>query len=377
MLEPIYVSEARKIVSRYRVKPKVIRVKPREAIGKVLAEPVIAPFDYPMFHRSALDGIAVNSEESRRLILDRREKISTGMPLPPRADAVVPKENYRIVGDKAIIDRPVHKRENVDPKGSDFREGDVLLEAGSVIKPNQVSALALVEEVAIATIEFTLIVIGSEIRPFGKIPDIDGPQVRGLVELYGGRISKIIRVPDRLEDIEKALLEAEGPIITTGGTSVGDRDLVPKAIEKLGELLVHGIKAKPCKPFTFSIVEGKPVFSLPGPPVACFIAADVFVGPRIRLNLGLEPRRLREKRKNVLGMQIPSKPDRRDFVRVKLEGDKLYPIGSGAGRIVTLYPADGYLEVPEDLEGIEEGELVERYDFSTIKRRKIRFLLLP
>jgi len=337
-------------------------------VGKVLAEDIIAPFDYPLFDRAALDGIAVSSDESRGLMVRRREPILTGRPLPERADAVVPKEHYILSGDVAMLDRPVHKRENVDPKGSDFSKGEVLLPRGTVIRPNHIPAVSISREtVRVLTIGFTLVVIGSEIKPFGTIPDLDGPSVSALVRLYGGYIREIKRVPDDKEEIKRAILSSEGPIITTGGTSIGDKDLVPDALNEIGEVLVHGIRAKPCKPFTFSIVDGKPVFSLPGPPVACFIAADLFVGPRIRLNLGLSPERIRLKRKGTVGVQIPSKPDRRDFVRVKEKGGLLYPIGSGAGRIVTLYPADGYLEVPEDLEGLEEGEEVERRDRRYVK----------
>ncbi len=363
MLRPIYVKEAWEIVSRYRIEPKVKEIPIEEAVYRVLAEDIYADADLPRFNRSAMDGIAIRSDDSRGISVSKREKISTGMPLPPRADAVVPRENYIIKGSEAILDRPYHKRENVDVKGSDVSEGELILRRGSLIKPNHLPALALSRErVKVYTIEFSLIVVGSEIEPFGEVRDLNSPTLKTLISLYGGEVSEIIRVPDDERKIEEAIRKAKGVIVTTGGTSIGERDLVPRVIERLGEVLVHGIKAKPCKPFTFSFI-GKPIFSLPGPPVACFIAADVFLGPRIKLNLGLEPERIRERRRGILAKPIASKPDRRDYVRVIYREGKLYPAGSGAGRISTLFKADGYMEIEEDLEGIDAGEEVERLRF--------------
>jgi len=224
---------------------------------------------------------------------------------------------------------------------------------------------------------------GNEIVPpymileFGKVYDSNSYAIAFLVEECGGIPVIFGVVSEEKDDIMSAIIKAiktSDVIITSGGTSVGKKDTVPEVINEMGELLFRGVNIKPGKPTCFGLINNKPVFGLPGFPVSAMISFEAFVIPALLKILGVKERRLWPKIYAKISRNIPSVLGRRDFVRVKLEYEEnrsnlpyAIPVRTGgAGIISSMRTANGYVIIPENLEGITEGNVVEVYTFNPI-----------
>ena len=275
--------------------------------------------------------------------------------------------------------------------GSDIKRGEKIVRNGTTLTPRETGVLAacgLKEVFVRKKPSVAIISTGNEIvapgarahlEP-GKIYDVnaqtlsDSVRETGCVPLFLGI------APDSLKEISAKLKEslAKGAdvIIISGGTSAGVGDLLPTAIEELGEILVHGVDIKPGKPFILGMVQGKPVFGLPGNPTSALITFNLFVAPLLRTISSIHPHNYEEdgkrktkriKAKAKAALRIFSEPGRNEYVLVNLvkmkppeeENFFAYPILSGSGAITTLSKADGYIFVEKGKEIIEEGEEVE------------------
>ena len=158
---------------------------------------------------------------------------------------------------------------------------------------------------------------------------------------------------DALDDCRDADI-----IIFSGGSSVGDRDLLIDLIERRGELIFHGIAVKPGKPTMFALVDGRPFFGMPGNPTSCLSNAYILLVPFIRAvaRLPIYAPRLVSAR---LGRRIVSQANRHQFYTVRLDGDAALPAFKGSGDITSLSRADGYIEIPAGQSAVEEGSLVD------------------
>ena len=200
-----------------------------------------------------------------------------------------------------------------------------------------------------------------DVPPLGKMIETNGLMSALYVKKWGGipRCTEI--VPDNPDSIKRAVeanLDAD-MILLSGGTSVGKRDHAPEILAALGELLVHGIGASPGKPAALGIINSVPVVCLPGYPVAGLVALYFFVRPGIR-KLAAIPEVPELILKRRLAAKISSKIGYVNFIRVVFEGDKARPLtGAGAGILSSVAKADGYVLVPEDIEGYDEGEEVD------------------
>jgi molybdopterin molybdotransferase len=180
------------------------------------------------------------------------------------------------------------------------------------------------------------------------------------VEKWGGISRYTGIVPDRPESIKEAIesnLDAD-MILLSGGTSVGKRDHAPEVIESLGKLLVHGVGVSPGKPVALGVIGKTPVVCLPGYPVAGLVALYFFVRPGIR-KLGSIPEMPEFVLRKQLASKISSKIGYVNFIRVVFEGDKVRPLTGKAGVLSSVAKADGYVLVPEYIEGYEEGQEVD------------------
>lgn len=380
-----------------------------EAVGRVCAEDVRAPVDSPPFDRSAVDGYAVIAEDTfgaspnnpvelkvvgsahpgveigglPRLRRGEALELMTGAPLPPGANAVVMVEDTIRHGEIIEVMKPVHPYRNVSRKGEDYRAGDRIVGKGTRIRPWHVAALASLNigrvkvlrraRVGVLSTGSELVEVGEKAEP-GKIVNSSKPMLLTLLGEEGAEGVDLGIVVDDLELIKAKIIgglrEADA-LITTGGTSVGERDLVPEAISALGEVIVHGLMMRPGKPTGFGIIEGKPVFMLSGFPVAALVGFQLLVRPALSLMLGYreEPRpRIRGR----LTRKVATPPSTRSYVRVKVKkvgGEFLIEplMLTGSGLLSTLTEANGLLIIPEDLEGFEEGELVEVELFQPIE----------
>jgi molybdopterin molybdotransferase len=375
-----------------------------DAVERVAADSIAAPMDLPRFDRSAVDGYAIRADDTfeatqfkpRTLKLTREEivrkgyakEIWTGNPVPEGATAVVMLEHTRKLKNGIEVVMPVTPGENISRKGEDIRKGEVAIEAGTRVNTYHLGLLAAlgVSEVdVVRKPRVAIISTGNELVELGKEPSFSQIVnsnrfvISGLCRELGAEPEYLGIARDDEEDIRMKIVEGLGKadvVITTGGTSVGAADLVPLVISKLGKpgIVVHGVAMRPGMPTALGILKRKPVFVLSGYPVAATFGFEVFVRPIILRLLGVqnEPRSWVEAR---LTRRVAGALGRRVYLRVKAVEQKgelcAEPIlAKGSGLLSSLTKANGYVIIPENREGLEEGETVIVHLFSPIIRKE-------
>jgi molybdopterin molybdotransferase len=354
----------------------------REARGRVLAHQIIAPRDEPNYRRAAMDGYAVVADDTlgaserspvalkigddvNRGVVSR---VHTGSKMPDNADAVVMVEDVERLDDVAEIRAQAHPFENVGLKGEDVRRGELVLAPGHRMRPADIGLLASLEVEDVTVYrqpDVAIIPTGEELvggKPAeGEVVETNGLMNALLVEQWGARYRYRNIVPDVRELIEAALLRETDAdlILTTGGTSVGIRDLVPEAVQKLGKVLVHGIAISPGKPTALGFVEDTPIACLPGFPVACLVASYAFAKPTINRLAHVE-REFERTMTGTLASKLTGKPGSRTYARVAIRNERVEPVMvSGSGILSSMAKADGFVIIPENVEGYDEGQRVE------------------
>jgi molybdopterin molybdotransferase len=368
------------------------------AEGRALAEPVDARHAVPDYHRAAMDGFAVRAGDTvgasdrapeilREVGTDgepaeasvgpgEATRVHTGSALPDGADAVVMVEHTdRFAGEVEVFDA-VAEGENVAPPGEDVEQGQRLYDAGHQLRPSDMGLLKscgvrrvrAYERPTVGVIPTGEEVVERDPGP-GEVVETNGLTISRYVERWGGA-AKYRNVVTDDEEALRAAVERDltkDLIVTTGGSSVGERDLIPGVVDRLGEVLVHGVALKPGHPFGFGVVRDTPVLMLPGYPVACIVNAVQFLRPAIKWagNLPLHDHPTREA---TLTRKIPSEPGTRTFARVTVErgedGLEATPTrASGSGVLSSVALADGWVVVPERTEGYAEGDAVSVEDW--------------
>jgi len=356
------------------------------ADGRVLAESLSSPRNVPDFPRAAMDGYAVRAEDtfgakarSPETLQIHEEAagpgqatwVHTGSPVPDPADAVVKAEHSTDVGERVEISSAAAVGQNVSDVGEDLEEGQHLFDPGHRLRPSDLGLLRSVEIESVTVRErpdVAVVPTGEELvesdpQP-GEAIETNGIMVSSLVERWGGRASHEPVVTDQRDALSTAIesnLDAD-IIVTTGGSSIGKRDLMPAVVEERGELLVHGVALKPGHPVALGTVEDTPILMLPGYPVACMVNAWQFLRPAINWvqdTTAEEPARL----ETTLDRKIRSEPGIRTCVRVSVEeaeeGPRAVPVQeSGASILSSVALADGWIQVPESIEGYDAGEAV-------------------
>jgi len=395
--------EAKRIIEQnFSPKPVgVEQVSLSEAPGRVLAESIVATMDVPPFNRSTVDGYAVKAsdtfgaEEDRPITLrlcgqvvvgeypgvivegGTAAEIFTGAPLPEGADAVVMMEHTNRRDDIIFVHRPVSRGENVMKAGSDIPKGQTVLQAGQRLSPKHVgvlAALGLMEVKAHGQPRVAVVSTGEEIvepgkpLPPGKIYDINAHTLSAAVLECGGKAINLGIAPDERDQLKSALgraLNMADVVLTSGGVSVGSRDLLPLVLNELGEpgVLFCGVAIRPGKPLTFAVVNGKPVFSLPGHPASALLTFHLFVRPILCSMAGKGEQATPTLRAMTASKIFPAR-GRRTFVMVNLTRDEAgrllaspVPLGL-SGAITTLAKAEGFIQIPENQQFIEEGNEV-------------------
>lgn len=355
--------------------------------GRVLAETIISERDVPHYRRAAMDGYAVRAvntlgaSPANPVLLQLSDQIEeggaiwvhTGAAMPEGADAVIMVEDTATAGNLVEIRAQVYPNRNVGQIGEDIKKGDRVFEEGHLLRPCDAAVLASLGFDRVKVFKKPVVAViptGDElvsrkkcvdVPPPGKMIETNGLMSALYVKKWGGipRCTEI--VPDNPDSIKRAVeanLDAD-MILLSGGTSVGKRDHAPEVLAALGKLLLHGIGASPGKPTAFGIINSVPVVCLPGYPVAGLVALYFFVRPGIR-KLAAIPEVPEPILKRRLAAKISSKIGYVNFIRVAFEGDKVRPLtGAGAGILSSVAKADGYVLVPEDIEGYDEGEEVD------------------
>ncbi|MCX8204953.1 MAG: molybdopterin molybdotransferase MoeA, partial [Candidatus Nezhaarchaeota archaeon] len=298
----------------------------------------------------------------------------TGSMMPEGSNAVVMVEYTKELGEWVEVRRPVAPGENVSERGEDVKMGEVVLRAKRLLYPQDVAlaaSLGLSKLPVHRRPKLLIVPTGSELlqpgepyRP-GGVYNSNAYLLLGLARLYGGRAYVHPPIDEGESSVERALGNLEGydSIVFTGGTSAGEEDVVPEVLSKRGELVAHGLALKPGMPTAVALIEGKPVFSLPGFPVACMLAFEKVVGPIVAWMAGMEEAPRRPEVRAKLTRRVGGAPGRRAFLRVKLlkAGGELLaePLRmGGSGVLSSVVKADGYVEVAEDVDLLEEGEEV-------------------
>jgi len=298
--------------------------------------------------------------------------------LPAGADAVVMVEHTEELDEKTIgVTRPVAPGENVVRRGEDVPAGSVVLPAGHRLRPQDLGILAAAGVVAVEVrrpLKVGIISTGDEVvspeeKPApGQVRDINSYTLYGAVAGCGGepRLYGIVRDDfQRLQERLARALAENDMVLLSGGSSVGTRDVAARVIDSLGRpgVLFHGISLKPGKPSVGAVVNGKPVFGLPGHPASALVIFELLVAPLIS-SYTYPREKFREfPLKARITRNLRSAAGREDFVRVKLhlQDGELHaePVLGKSGLITTMVRADGLARIPAGKEGVEAGEWVE------------------
>jgi molybdopterin molybdotransferase len=302
--------------------------------------------------------------------------VVTGERMPQGADAVVMIEYTHQSPDGTVeVSVEVHPAENVSRIGEDLRKGDLVLGKGQRLLPQDIGMLAYlgINRLKVKRrLRVAVISTGNEVRDAPPdsvgIPDVNRPTLLNAIRELGCEPIDLGIAVDQLERITAKIKEALASadlVLVTAGTSVGPRDFVPQAINKLGKpgLLVHGVAMRPSMPTGLGVVDGKPIISLPGYPVSAYLAFLEFVPPLVDHLLGCQtlPRPIV---KAKLVRRVAGVLGSRTYIRVRAieRAAILYaePISvSGAGILSSIVKSNGFIVVPENVEGYEEGEMVE------------------
>jgi molybdenum cofactor synthesis domain-containing protein len=369
------------------------RVWLRESAGRVIAEPPAAPMDVPPFDRAAMDGYAVRAEDTfgagrydprtlriletvytgqlptRPVAAGECVEIATGAPMPEGADAVVMVEETERDGDSVRVFIPVYPRQHVGRHGADIAQGQTVLRPGDVLNPSRVGTLAAIgaldvsvyarPRVAILSTGNEIVEPGTPLRP-GQIYDINRFTLSAIVAAHGGEPIVMPSAPDSLDGLSRAIDAAleHDILVFSGGSSVGERDLILDAVSRQGDVIFHGVAVKPGKPTVFGRIRGKPVFGMPGYPTSCLSNGYMLLVPLLR-----KMARLPEYRPQVvrvpLARRVVSTTGRHQFYTVRLENGSAAPAFKASGDITSMALADGYIEIPAQVDVVEAGELVD------------------
>lgn len=390
----IALDEARTLIGR-AIAPvdRKERVRLNAANGRVVASPIVAPDDVPPFARAAMDGYAVRAADTvgasthapqaltwletvftaqvptQPVGARQCTEIATGAPMPAGADAVVMVEDTdKDDGGRVRIFGPVYPGQNLTRQGADIRAGQTVLGDGDILTPSRIGAVAALglnevevyamPRVAILSTGNEVVEPGQPLKP-GHIYDINKFTLSSILREHGVEPVPYPTAPDTVDDLERALAAclAEDVVLFSGGSSVGERDLIVDVVERMGEVRFHGIAVKPGKPTLFGVIGGKPIFGMPGYPTSCLSNAYMLLIEPLRRMARLPawaPRTVTR----PLGQRVVSTTGRHQFYTVRIVDNVVMPAFKASGDITSMSQADGYIEIPAQTDVVEKGELV-------------------
>lgn len=363
------------------------------ALGRVAARDVTSPIDVPAFARAAMDGYALRAVDAalaapeapvvltcvERIVTGRQPgraigagecaEIGTGAPMPEGADAVVMVERTSHDGHRVSVREAVRAGQNVGRRAADIAAGHTAVRAGDVISPARAGALAAMGLTSVDVFErprVAMFATGDEVVPGGSplaaahVYDVNSITLSTLVEQHGGEPVRMAPVGDSIDALVTALQQAAGcdAIVTSGGSSVGGRDLLVDALARCGAVVFHGMAVKPGKPTLFGHVGPTPIFGMPGNPTSCLSNAHILLVPFLRAVARLPPWQP-VRRVMPLTRAIPALLDRHQFYTVRVVDGRAEPAFKSSGDITSMAAADGYIEIPAGPEGVAAGDNVE------------------
>ncbi len=399
-------------VARERLLSKIHPLAPlqlplQEAYGCVLAEDIVARSDVPDFASSAMDGFAVRSSEvaaaapdapaelaivGRALIGRRPEstvgggeavRIATGAPIPAGADTVVPIENCIVEGTTVRILAGTPEGKHIRPSGEDVKEGQVLISAGRRLGPPEIGLLAAAgfpHPLVHPRARVVVLSTGDELIPPVQTPEYGQVRDSNAYLLYGAlREAGAVPVPagivrDDVESLKETVLNhlvQADAFISSGGVSVGDRDVVKAAFFRRGDLDFYRVAMQPGMPQAFGSIEGKPYFGLPGNPVSVFVSFEVFIRPALMKMLG-RSELFRPEITALLAADVSGPKEKAQFARVAAKRTRHGWIaaptgGRGSNLIGALARANGLAVIPPGVETAPAGSEVRVMLFRSVE----------
>ncbi len=392
--ETIPLDEARQLIAdACRPIERTERVRLVDANGRVAAAGVTSTRDVPPFSRAGMDGYAVRAEDTfgasryepktlrviekvytgqvptKSVETGTAVEIATGAPMPTGADAVVMVEETEKAGEAVRVLTPVYPRQNVGRQGADIVVGQTVIAHGDVLNPSRIGALAALGTAEVEVFAKPTVAIlstgneiadpGEELKP-GQIYDINKFTLSTIIAEHGGVPMPFATAQDTIDALEAAIdaCSACDVLVFSGGSSVGERDLILDVIGRKGEIVFHGIAVKPGKPTVFGTINGKPMFGMPGYPTSCLSNAYMLLVPALREMARLKPRHLPTV-SLPLGQRIVSTTGRHQFYTVRIVDGQAMPAFKASGDITSMSQADGYIEIPAQTDLVEKGEIVE------------------
>jgi molybdopterin molybdotransferase len=387
----ISIDEARRrLAASVRPVARTERIPLVSAAGRVAAADIASPGFVPPFSRSAMDGYAVVAADTTGATRDRPvalrvvervftgtaptvtitrgtcAEIATGAPLPSGADAVVMvEETTPVIDGRVGIASAAAAGQNIGRRGADISPGDLVVRAGDLLNPSRIGAIAAIgcpDVEVFARPRVAVLSTGNEVVEPGH--SLDGAQIfdvnrftlAAVIEAHGGVAAPQPPAKDSLDALDASLAACRGAdvIIFSGGSSVGERDLILDLVERHGTVVFHGIAVKPGKPTLLAMIDDVPFFGMPGNPTSCLSNAYILLVPFLRATARLP---LYAPRTVVapLGRRIVSQAGRHQFYTVRLKDGVALPAFKGSGEITSLSNADGYIEIPADQSIVEEG----------------------
>lgn len=393
-MKNLTAQEARRLILEKASVMATETVSLDEAHGRVLDRAITAQRDQPPFRASAMDGYALRASDA----LDRQVQVTvigesaagmafkgailpgqavrifTGAPVPADCDHVVIQENVRRDGNLALVGPLAGQGSNIRPQGGDFQAGAVLLERGVRLDSWRLSLAASAGAASLPVIQRPRVAVlstGNELVEPGQVPSDNqiynsgSPAVCALLDSWGAKAIRLHSAVDDADEIAAAVRDlAVDVIVTLGGASVGDHDLVKPAMAKLGlSLSVETIALRPGKPTWFGqLGDGRLVLGLPGNPASALVCAELFLRPLINAMLGLERGPRMEPAQ--LAMPLPANGPREHWMRARLENRQgmavAIPFRDQDSSLVSVFAkADALVCQPADSDGLEVGSLVQ------------------
>lgn len=382
-----------------------LRVPFSDALGLVLAEDVHATEPMPPFRAAAVDGYAIIAGDSspvRRLIGDQSAgyvedvrvtpetavRVTTGAPVPAGADAVVMVEFTETQGDRVTIKSAIEPGSNIRPIGQDLAEGQLVLAEGVPLGAPEIGLLAMIghtqvwvhpaPRVGVLSTGDELVEPGDRLKP-GQIRDANRFSLMNAVRESGGQAIDLGKVTDQAETlqetIERGLRQADA-VLTSGGVSMGQLDLVKPYLAQRGTIHFGRVRAKPGKPVTFATVDGKPVFAMPGFPVSALVSFEIYVRPAL-LKMAGHTHLFRPRQRASLSHDVVHAMGRTEFQRaiVTRGTDGHYTATTtgfqGSGRLASMHGANALLILPYQHADFSAGTEVETIIIGPLREEKV------
>ncbi|MBI4683771.1 MAG: molybdopterin biosynthesis protein [Nitrospirae bacterium] len=378
----------------------------KDSLGRITAEPLMAKVSSPFYHSSAMDGYAVRFPDTfgasetfpKKLKMgEQAVYVDTGDPLTDGFNAVIMIEDVNITRSRKPEDRsqksdeeiehieitePATPWQHVRVIGEDIVATELILPENHRIRPVDIGAMLASGHVEIKVRrkpKVAIIPTGTEIvepgthLKRGDIIEYNSRVLGSLVSEWGGDVVRLGIVPDRFDEIKATILkacESGDLVVVNAGASAGSEDFTARAIADLGEIILHGVNIKPGKPVILGWVKNRPVLGIPGYPVSAYITFNIFAEPVIRKWQGLVLESA-EILKAKLSRQIASPLGQEEFLRVKVgkvgKNFIATPVSRGAGVLMSLVRADGFVRIPAMSEGLGAGAEV---DVELLRSRK-------